>query len=134
MSGHPIKTCLIPARLRAQEHVRQGKMQNGPCRRNSFCAKTIHVALSGHGRTPRCQKGFDLIAGCIDSILREHARAIRDSWIGGMADFEHYFGDLPGRHPGRAGSFIDSTTGFAHLIEAGCDFLPHALQTRTVAP
>ena len=40
----------------------------------------------------------------------------------GDLQLENYFRDLPGRYPGKAGSFIGFNNELAHLIEAGSDF------------
>ena len=40
----------------------------------------------------------------------------------GEGSLEHYFGELPKRYPGRAGSFIGFNNSLAHRIEGGCDF------------
>jgi starch synthase len=67
------------------------------------------------------QKGFELIARTIENIFKDmHVQFVV---LGtGEARFEHYFGELPARYPGRTGSFIGFNNRLAHLIEAGCDF------------
>jgi starch synthase len=68
------------------------------------------------------QKGFELIARSIENVLGNmHVQfVVLGSGEGGL---EHYFGELPKRFPGRAGSFIGFNNRLAHIIEAGCDFL-----------
>jgi starch synthase len=67
------------------------------------------------------QKGFDLIAQTIENIL--NSMQVQFVVLGsGEGGLEHYFGELPKRYPGRAGSFIGFNNRLAHLIEAGCDF------------
>ncbi|HUI91104.1 MAG TPA: glycogen synthase GlgA [Chitinivibrionales bacterium] len=68
------------------------------------------------------QKGFELIAQSIERVLNDmHVQfAVLGSGEGGL---EHYFGELPKRYPGRAGSFIGFNNRLAHLIESGADFL-----------
>jgi starch synthase len=81
-----------------------------------------HVALVGAiGRFVH-QKGFELIAQSIEKILNgmQVQFVVLGSGEGGL---EHYFGELPKRYPGRAGSFIGFNNRLAHIIEAGCDFL-----------
>jgi starch synthase len=67
------------------------------------------------------QKGFELIARCIENVLETMdvqfvVLGTGESWL------ENYFGELPKRYPGRAGSFIGFNNRLAHLIEAGSDF------------
>ncbi len=80
-----------------------------------------HIALIGTIGRFVDQKGFDHIAACIENILKTmHVQfVILGSGDGGLAS---YFGDLPRRFPGKAGSFIGFSNKLAHLIEAGCDF------------
>ena len=40
----------------------------------------------------------------------------------GDPDLQSYFGSLPGRYPGRVGSYIGYSEDVAHWIEAGSDF------------
>jgi starch synthase len=67
------------------------------------------------------QKGFDLIAQTIDSIL-DHVQ-VQIAVLGtGEHELEHFFGILPARRPGFAGSYIGFSNELSHLIEAGSDF------------
>lgn len=67
------------------------------------------------------QKGIDVIASVIDSILRD--MAVQFVILGaGDKSLENFFGELPKRWPGRAGSYIGYSNELAHLIEAGSDF------------
>ena len=67
------------------------------------------------------QKGLDLLAGTIESILQ-------NMWLqiiilgSGDKRLEGFFGKLPTRYPGRVGSFIGYNNELAHWIEAGSDF------------
>ncbi len=67
------------------------------------------------------QKGFELVAGAIEHILSGmHAQfAVLGA---GEAGLERYFGELPRRYPGKAGSYVGFNDRLAHLIEAGSDF------------
>jgi len=116
----PDKDVLIPARYGRRNMSGKAKCKRA-VQKEFLLREDDHVALIGTVGRLVDQKGFDLIAGCIDSILRSmHVQfVILGSGDGGL---EHYFGDLPGRHPGRAGSFIGFNNRLAHLIEAGCDF------------
>lgn len=67
------------------------------------------------------QKGLDLLAGAIENILRD----MRVQFIilgAGDKGLEAFYGQLPGRYPGRAGSYIGYNEEIAHWIEAGSDF------------
>lgn len=80
-----------------------------------------HVATIGAiGRFVE-QKGFHLIAKTIESILQNmHVQFV----ILGTGDrsLEDYFGNLPVRYSGKAGSYIGFDNYRAHLITAGSDF------------
>ena len=39
----------------------------------------------------------------------------------GDTDLERFYGELPARYPGRAGSYIGYSNELAHWIEAGAD-------------
>ncbi len=67
------------------------------------------------------QKGLDLLAQCIESVVNN--MQVQFAILGsGEKRLEDYFGGLPARYPGRIGSFIGYNDGLAHLIEAGSDF------------
>lgn len=67
------------------------------------------------------QKGLGLLAQALDGIL--HSMAVQFVIVGaGDYDLENYYGTLPARYPGRAGSYIGYNNELAHLIEAGADF------------
>jgi starch synthase len=67
------------------------------------------------------QKGFDLLARSIEGILE--TMRVQFAILGaGEKDLEWTFGPLPGRYPGRVGSFIGYHEELAHWIEAGSDF------------
>lgn len=68
------------------------------------------------------QKGVDILAGAIEGIVQ----TMKAQFVvlgSGDKGLEYYFGDLPGRYPGRIGSFIGYNNELAHQIQAGCDFL-----------
>jgi starch synthase len=80
-----------------------------------------HVAVIGTiGRFVE-QKGFHLIAQSIERILQTmHVQFVV---LGtGEHNLEEFFGRLPARYSGKAGSYIGFDNYRAHLIEAGCDF------------
>ena len=67
------------------------------------------------------QKGLDLLAASMERIL--DTMRVQFAILGaGDKGLEWYFGPLPGRYPGRVGSFIGYNETLAHLIEAGADF------------
>ncbi len=67
------------------------------------------------------QKGFHLIREVIEGVLDNmHVQFVI---LGsGESDLQDFFGNLPVRYSGRAGSFIGYDNKRSHLIEAGCDF------------
>jgi len=66
------------------------------------------------------QKGFHLIRGIIENLL--DAMAVQFVILGdGDNALEQYFGSLPGRYPGRAGSYIGYSDELSHRILAGAD-------------
>jgi starch synthase len=67
------------------------------------------------------QKGLDLLAQAMPDILAN----MRLQFVilgAGEKYLEIYFGSLPGRYPGRVGSYIGYSNELAHRIEAGSDF------------
>ena len=66
------------------------------------------------------QKGLDLLSHAIESILEN--MLVQFVLLGtGDKDLERFFGHLPVRYPGRAGTFIGYSNELAHWIEAGAD-------------
>jgi starch synthase len=116
----PEKDSHIPFRYSRKTIIGKAKCKQA-LQKDFLLNKDKKVALIGAIGRFVDQKGFDLIAGCIEDILRcMHVQfVILGSGDGGL---ENYFGDLPRRYPGRAGSFIGFNNRLAHLIEAGCDF------------
>jgi len=67
------------------------------------------------------QKGFFILADCIEDIVEN--MDVQFVILGaGDKHLEGYFGNLPGRYPGKIGAYIGYSSGLAHLIEAGSDF------------
>lgn len=67
------------------------------------------------------QKGFDLLARSIEDIV--NSMRVQFAILGaGDKGLEWTLGPLPGRYPGRIGSFIGHNEELAHWIEAGSDF------------
>lgn len=67
------------------------------------------------------QKGFHIVAECIEDLIREED--VQFAILGsGDKDLESFFDSLPGRFPGKTGVFIGYDNELAHLIEAGSDF------------
>lgn len=67
------------------------------------------------------QKGFHIIAECIDDLMSN--TNVQFAILGsGDTRLERFYGSLPQRYPGRAGAFIGYDNELAHLIEAGSDF------------
>lgn len=67
------------------------------------------------------QKGLDLLAQVIESVLRQ----MRVQFVilgAGEKGLETFYGSLPGSFPGRVGSYIGYNDELSHWIEAGSDF------------
>lgn len=67
------------------------------------------------------QKGLDLLAAAIEGIV-SNMKAQFVILGSGDKNLERFFGELPGRYPGRVGSFIGYNNELSHWIEAGSDF------------
>ncbi len=67
------------------------------------------------------QKGLDLLAQTIGDILAQMRLQFVLLGSGDMS-LEAFFGALPGRYPGRVGTYIGYNELLSHLIEAGSDF------------
>ena len=66
------------------------------------------------------QKGFDVLANCMDRVLSWNMQVVM---LGtGDPEAEHYFGTLSARRPDRFKAWIGFDNGLAHRIEAGSDF------------
>jgi starch synthase len=67
------------------------------------------------------QKGFELLARSIEWMVG--GMRLQFAILGGgEKSLEWTFGPMPGRYPGRIGSFIGYNEELAHRIEAGADF------------
>ena len=66
------------------------------------------------------QKGYDLVAACLEQILNE--LEVQFAFVGsGDKALEGYFGWLPSKYGGKFGSYIGYSNEMAHLVEAGSD-------------
>jgi len=67
------------------------------------------------------QKGLDMLAWAIERIVND--MRVQFVILGtGDKSLEWFYGNLPGRYPGRIGSYIGYNDELAHWIEAGSDF------------
>lgn len=67
------------------------------------------------------QKGFHIVAECIEDIL--NSTSVQFAILGaGDTWLERFYGSLPQQFPGKVGAFIGYDNELAHLIEAGSDF------------
>ena len=66
------------------------------------------------------QKGFDVLAHCMDRLLSWDLQVV----LLGSGDraAEHFYASLSARHPDRFKAWIGFDNGVAHRIEAGADF------------
>jgi starch synthase len=74
-----------------------------------------------HGVVSRLtwQKGMDIFAQCLDTLVAGGARL---ALVGaGEADIEKAILAAAQRHPGRIGAVLGYDEGLSHLIQAGCD-------------
>ncbi|MFO7621552.1 MAG: glycogen synthase GlgA [Bacteroidales bacterium] len=66
------------------------------------------------------QKGFYVLSECIEDIVNK--MDVQFAILGaGDNQLEKFYGNLPGRYPGKVGSYIGYNNELAHLIEAGSD-------------
>lgn len=67
------------------------------------------------------QKGFHIVAECIEELLINNA--VQFAILGaGEKELETFFSSLSNRYPGKVGVFIGYDNELAHVIEAGSDF------------
>lgn len=104
----------------SKETVRHGK---------AMCKKRLqqHFNLPLQRSTPLCgmisrmseQKGFDLIKGCINDLLREDVQLV---FLGtGDSQYESFIRDLTIKRPDKVAATIGFDETLAHQIEAGSD-------------
>jgi starch synthase len=116
----PSEDPLIPANYSA------GNMKG-----KAVCKKVLQKQLDLYhdGKTPIIgiisrfveQKGLFLLSECIEDIIKN--MDVQFAILGaGDNQLENYYGNLPGRFPGKTGSYIGYNNELAHLIEAGSDF------------
>ncbi|MBW6499902.1 MAG: glycogen synthase GlgA [Bacteroidales bacterium] len=115
----PAKDTMIPANYTMDDM--KGK---------AVCKSALQkqLGLEQSGETPLIgivsrlveQKGFHILAECIEDILNN--MDVQFAILGaGDNRLETFYGDLPGKYPGRVGSFVGYNNDLAHLIEAGSD-------------
>jgi starch synthase len=110
---------LIPATYSPEEL--DGKKQSKRALQERFMLEQDDsIPLIGVVSRLAHQKGLDLLAEAIDGILENmHVQFVL---LGsGDTDLERFYGELPARYPGRAGSYIGYSNELAHWIEAGAD-------------
>jgi len=79
-----------------------------------------HVPVFGLIGRLTSQKGFDVLAHCLDRLLSWDLQIVL---LGtGDREAEHFFGTLSARRPDRFKAWIGFDHGLAHRIEAGADF------------
>ncbi|MCA9077029.1 MAG: glycogen synthase GlgA [Planctomycetaceae bacterium] len=104
----------------SKENVKPGK---------AACKKKLQrrFNLSENPFTPLCgmisrmseQKGFDLIQGCINDLLREDIQLV---FLGtGDSHYEDFIRDLASKRPDKVAAMIGFDETLAHQIEAGSD-------------
>ncbi|HTP25256.1 MAG TPA: glycogen synthase GlgA [Anaeromyxobacteraceae bacterium] len=81
---------------------------------------TRNVPLFGVVGRLTIQKGFDVLAHCMDRLLSWDLQIVL---LGsGDREAEHYFGSLSSYRPDKFRAWIGFDNGLAHRIEAGADF------------
>ncbi|MEA3349425.1 MAG: glycogen synthase GlgA [Chloroflexota bacterium] len=116
---NPEVDALIPAKYSSQ-NMEGKKICKRELQRRFHLAEDDSIPLMGVVSRLAGQKGLDLLAGAIDSIL-QNMRAQFVLLGSGDADLERFYSQLPSRYPRRAGSFIGYSNELAHWIEAGAD-------------
>lgn len=78
------------------------------------------VPVFGHVGRLTDQKGFDLMAGCLDELMMHEAQLVV---LGtGWPNYEGMLQQMRDRYPKQIGIFIGHNEPLAHLVEAGADF------------
>lgn len=111
---------LIPAHYSAQDLA--GKQQcKHELQRRFLLDVDPHIPVIGIVSRLVEQKGLGLLAQVIERIV---SNMLVQFVILGAGDkgLEYYFGQLPGRYPGKIGSYIGYNEQLSHWIEAGSDF------------
>jgi len=111
---------LIPAHYSAQDLA--GKQQcKHELQRRFLLDVDPHIPVIGIVSRLVGQKGLGLLAQVIERIV---SNMLVQFVILGAGDkgLEYYFGQLPGRYPGKIGSYIGYNEQLSHWIEAGSDF------------
>lgn len=117
---NPARDALIPARFSAEAMAGKALCKQA-LQRRLMLEVAPDVALIGVISRFVGQKGLDLLAACIERIL--NTLHVQFAILGaGDQALEGFFGSLPGRYPGRVGSYIGYQEELAHWIEAGADF------------
>ncbi|MFN8475011.1 MAG: glycogen synthase GlgA [Anaerolineae bacterium] len=117
---NPATDRLIPARFTPADLSGKAICKDELQRRFGL-AEEPDVPIIGVISRMASQKGLDVLAAAIEPILNN--MRVQFMMLGsGDKALESYYGALPARYPGRAGSFIGYNNGVAHWIEAGCDF------------
>jgi len=117
---NPDRDTLIPAQFSAQDLA--GKRQ---CKRELQKRFMLDVdpKIPVIGVVSRLveQKGLGLLAQAIEQIVNKMSVQIVILGAGDKG-LEYFFGPLPGRYPGKIGSYIGYSEELSHWIEAGADF------------
>ncbi len=115
---NPASDPLIPHQFSAESIA--GKRKNRQALRK-FCGlhDTPDKPLVAMISRLAAQKGFDLVAGAMETILSEGAQFLL---LGtGDTDYQNWFQNLAARHPGQVSAQIMFDNELAHRIEAGAD-------------
>ncbi len=119
-SWNPATDEIIPARYTAQDLAGKSVCKQELQRRFLLDANPDIPVIGIVSRLAE-QKGLGLLAGVIEGIV---SNMLVQFVILGAGDkgLEYYYGPLPGRYPGRIGSYIGYNEELSHWIEAGADF------------
>jgi len=110
---------LIPANFSAKDLTGK-KTCKRELQKRFYLQEDDSVPLIGVVSRLADQKGLDLLSKAIEGILNN--MYVQFVLLGsGDKRLERYFGHLPVRYPGRAGSDIGYSNELAHWIEAGVD-------------
>ena len=118
---NPATDPLIPARFGDGVGMEGKAVCKRELQRRLMLEERADVPLIGVVSRFSLQKGLDLLAQSIERIGDD--MQVQLAILGsGDKSLEWVFGPLPGRYPGRIGSYIGYSEELAHWIEAGADF------------
>jgi len=117
---NPAVDPLIPARF-SPEDLSGKAVCKSELQKRFWLDPEAEVPLFGVVSRMVAQKGLDILAQCIEDVLRN----MRVQFVilgSGEPGLENYFALLPSRFPGKVAVYIGYHNQISHWIEAGADF------------